>query len=71
MLKNFIISDGCRPNPATLIHLFAPFTSNPIPGTKTNKSKINPKVISKRSYEIQKFSGNIKKISKPNKPRKK
>ena len=71
MLKNFIISEGCRPNPATLIHLFAPFTSNPMPGTKTIKSKINPSVISKRSKEIQKFIGNTKKISRPDKPRKK
>ena len=69
IIRNFIISDGCRLNPNILIHLFAPLTSTPTPGIKTRINSKIPKASNHLSNCSQKVKGIKKTVINRKKPK--
>ena len=57
---NFINSEGWNENPKILIHLEAPFASNPIIGKKTNVSKKKENNIKTMSIDFHISKENLK-----------
>ena len=56
-VKNFIISEGCSPTGPIFNHLYAPLTSDPIPGKKTSIRSNIPRARKSLSEISQKVVG--------------